>query len=391
MLHKKKFRLANIILAIFSVMVSYSTLVIGDYAVRKVASGSNSLILSESQNIIDKRKIEIDQPERLVARKAGFSSLIYPAIFDENENLIRLTNRLKIAPIGSQPNTKTYYCNEGYGLVRFTSDKYGLRNPNHKWDQPADTFFIGDSITHGACVEDAETIPAQYEDIVKKNILNLGSPANNPYHYAALAKIFIPIYQPKNIVLIFYPGDFGDFNNSNLYKFYVTQDQSLIYQNSSGKFQLPKKYNLLHKNKEWDAQNLEKHKPSTLFMILYTLRKHASLPFIRQIIFPKSILKKYFNPSAIAIKNTEELCEQYGCKLTVVYIPNSHFFDLNAYADYYENLLHAYAKSRSINFVSLTKKFDRGKNSKDYAPKGHHLSPFGYNKVAVAISNSLNY
>ena len=31
-------------------------------------------------------------------------------------------------PLGGKPNSKTYFCNEGYGLVKYQSDRFGFRN-----------------------------------------------------------------------------------------------------------------------------------------------------------------------------------------------------------------------------------------------------------------------
>ena len=43
-------------------------------------------------------------------------------------------NTPKIYPIGSIPLTKSYFCNEGYGLSTYTTDRFGLRNKDKKWE-----------------------------------------------------------------------------------------------------------------------------------------------------------------------------------------------------------------------------------------------------------------
>ena len=37
-------------------------------------------------------------------------------------------------PLGGKLNTNTYLCDEGYGLVKYKSDRFGLRNNDKKWD-----------------------------------------------------------------------------------------------------------------------------------------------------------------------------------------------------------------------------------------------------------------
>ena len=39
----------------------------------------------------------------------------------------------EIVPI-AQPNKNVYYCNEGYGMINFKTDRMGFRNNNSVWD-----------------------------------------------------------------------------------------------------------------------------------------------------------------------------------------------------------------------------------------------------------------
>ena len=69
--------------------------------------------------------------------------------------MVTSNNKLDFFPIGSLPYQDSYYCDEGYGLVTFETDRFGLRNKDEKWDNLFDQsniFVLGDSFTHGACV-----------------------------------------------------------------------------------------------------------------------------------------------------------------------------------------------------------------------------------------------
>ena len=64
-------------------------------------------------------------------------------------------NDIRFLPIGSLPLTNHYFCDEGYGLITYKSDRFGLRNDEVKWvniQKQENIFLIGDSFTHGACV-----------------------------------------------------------------------------------------------------------------------------------------------------------------------------------------------------------------------------------------------
>ena len=49
--------------------------------------------------------------------------------------------------------TNFILCSEGYGIKKFTTDRFGFRNPDYLWDQNIDTVIIGDSFVEGQCVD----------------------------------------------------------------------------------------------------------------------------------------------------------------------------------------------------------------------------------------------
>ena len=53
-------------------------------------------------------------------------------VFISNKNLKEFAEKLEIIPVNGQPNSKVYYCNEGYGLIKYKTDKFGFRNKNDK-------------------------------------------------------------------------------------------------------------------------------------------------------------------------------------------------------------------------------------------------------------------
>ena len=136
-----------------------------------------------------------------------------PVIFPSKVREQFLNN--SIYPIGGLPNTKNYYCNEGYGLVQFESDDFGLRNPNQIWTKKnlsLPKLLIGDSFAYGACVDDKYTIAGNLrKSFENKNILNLAMGGNSPYEYLASLNKFAKIisYNQNNdyIVMIIFNND----------------------------------------------------------------------------------------------------------------------------------------------------------------------------------------
>ena len=102
------------------------------------------------ETIERKRQIDVDYPAKIKSVVNGFFPLYYP----EATRKHFLGSRHY--PVGTLPHTQTFYCNEGYGLISYKSDRFGLRNNEEDWDKiriRGATFFVGDSFTHGACVE----------------------------------------------------------------------------------------------------------------------------------------------------------------------------------------------------------------------------------------------
>ena len=112
--------------------------------------------------------------------------------------------------MSAQPNDDVYYCNEGYGMISFKTDRAGFRNNDKVWDRVSsdeNILFIGDSYTQGACVQEDETISSYFKDL---NSINLGLDGNMPYIYTVLSKLYIPKIKPKYVIQIFHLNDDND-------------------------------------------------------------------------------------------------------------------------------------------------------------------------------------
>ena len=157
------------------------------------------------------RRKEVDIPEREKAKKLNYKFLMYPDFIANNQKTFRIFNKNKFYPLATQPNTKTYYCNEGYGLIKYNSDRFGFRNEDNNWDRDIDTFLIGDSFIHGACVNNKYTISSKLSNLTRRNIINLGTSRNGIDDYYALLKFQSEIRQRKRVkgktIVFFYAND----------------------------------------------------------------------------------------------------------------------------------------------------------------------------------------
>jgi len=122
-------------------------------------------------------------------------------------------NSKKIHSLSGVSNSPTVFCNEnGYYSIA-NSDRYGFNNPDDEWKSNTFEFvFVGDSFTHGYCVNRPNDIPSIIRDLSNKPTLNLGYGRNGPLIEYAVLREYLP-KKTKNIVFMYYGGN--DLENLN--------------------------------------------------------------------------------------------------------------------------------------------------------------------------------
>ncbi|MBI4283290.1 MAG: SGNH/GDSL hydrolase family protein [Chloroflexi bacterium] len=137
--------------------------------------------------------------------------VIYPEIFIESDGL---DGRLKrLYPLASVSEKTIVYCPEGGEYVIQKSDEHGFNNPEglHKAGE-VDVVLLGDSFTHGACVNPGEDVAGQ----LRKNgrrVLNLGSGGSGPLIELATLKEYAEPLRPKVVLWLYYENDLTDLLN----------------------------------------------------------------------------------------------------------------------------------------------------------------------------------
>ena len=109
--------------------------------------------------------------------------------------------------LGGISRSKTIYCNENGYYSIYQSDRYGFNNPDEEWDSNnIEYLLVGDSFTHGACVNRPDDIASVLRNVSKKNVLNLGNDGNGPLlEYATLREYLSP--GVKKILWLYYEND----------------------------------------------------------------------------------------------------------------------------------------------------------------------------------------
>lgn len=392
----------------FIALFLYGLLVISDVIVHKYIdhiNNKNIANINEAKIIEAARETEEDSAFIADAKSNGYTSLYYPDLFGKVERWNNLIHEYSIAPLAPPPHTNIYYCNEGYGQVRYQSDQYGFRNLDSAWDiVTPDALIIGDSYVQGACVNNNDTISANLDNLGYTSI-NLGTGGNSPVHYAAIAKTFTKVKPPRYLVLVFYPNDYVEYEDQDIYNeiFFHTDVEYFdpVIKNASGNPALSSNLLALYQaSNAMLASPLVESPPAPVRKFKATTNSHPAkaiseaplannhfkLDHLKSLglsMWQRSQLKLPYG-SQLAIDTAISECKKYHCQPIVVYIPNSQFWRPDARASTFNELLKKYSKKSGVDFVDTTDAIT-AMGRKAYAAKGPHLSPDGYRLVAARI------
>ena len=118
----------NFTLLSVSIIFCFCVLVVGDWFLSRQINQAleNQMENSEATKIEETRAKNEDIPQRAELISEGFLPIIYPSYMDRLD--------VQFPLIAGLPLAKTYYCNAGYGLVKYQSDRFGFRNIDTMWD-----------------------------------------------------------------------------------------------------------------------------------------------------------------------------------------------------------------------------------------------------------------
>tara|TARA_B110000967_G_C18894875_1_gene569858 strand:- start:1882 stop:3054 length:1173 start_codon:yes stop_codon:yes gene_type:complete len=375
-------------LSIF-VLVFYICIIITDWVLKKY----NFRHLSEASKI-KVEMLDINMTKKIEAFKEGIKFTLYPINSEKLNN--DLKNKYSILPISSLINQNSYLCDEGYGLIKYKTDKYGFRNNNEIYEKDIDLMLIGDSFIHGSCVDDKYTI----SNILSKdsNVINLGIGSSNPTHYQIIIKNFLEVIKPKKIIVFIYSNDY-EYNKNSTYEKMIVNNRNILKKDINNNFVFSKEYlknlNLIsdfyEKNITVAEKYYDKQKELTKFWTekINTVIYHLKLTEIK-----KTISTIYKINQKLIPKNTKRLINfveknctnEINCEYFFVYIPASDYWDYDYRGKIYGNNVIDYLKKKDIKFIDLTNSLNL---IEDYAPKGIHFSIQGNKKVSKIINNFL--
>ena len=302
-----------------------------------------------------------------------------------------------IFPLSGISNSETIHCNENGYFSIYQSDRYGFNNPDEEWDsKKIEYLLIGDSFTHGSCVNRPNDIASVLRTLSNKSTLNLGYGGNGPLiEYASLREYFKS--DIKKVLWIYCESNdlydlIDERKNESLLKYLNFKDHS---QNLKDRQNVVD--DLLKKNFRTELKNQLKTEQSKIQdqMKKDNKLKYKILKFIRLDRTKKIFEKKDTNYEDIIFKEFEKILKLSfnfskvnNSKFIFVYIPEYRRYSSEKYSDKNYNKVLSIVKKLDIDLIDMRKVFDNEANPKVFFPFQHfawHYNEEGYKKVAETI------
>ena len=299
--------------------------------------------------------------------------------------LINFYPNYSIMPLSGMSNSKTVFCNESGYYSIYQSDRYGFNNPDKEWDsKEIEYLLVGDSFTHGACVNRPDDIASVLRNISNKPALNLGWSANGPLiQFATLKEYLLP--SVDKVIWVFYEGnDFDDLKNEMKNKKLDRYYKDFNY-----------KQNLLLKQKEIDE--LVKTKINEAVDPKNTIKSFIFLRNFRNFLTTHLSLKNQnnfeTNPKKIdlstdfvnILKYTKKLVNKNNSELYFVFIPTDLGVGLTKDDTLYK-MIEKKVRELDINFIDIKSVLENEEDVKKFIPLGGgHFNSKGYQKIAETI------
>ena len=372
----KKENRNKILLLIFSLIIS---LYIIEAFLTHIEDKRLIAILKNFESNKNTKDFNLDKRSRLEFYKDR-SKINKDIVLSVTPNMLTAEKNLNLYPLSGISNRETIMCNENGYYSIYNSDRYGFNNPDYEWDSKfIDYLFIGDSYTHGACVNPGENIPDHLRKISNKSVLNLGMGGNGTLIEYATLKEYADNKSIKNLILIFNLYDLKDIeiekNNFFLKKYF---DNENYLQNLKLKQKIIDEYLINFQNNK--MKQIETYKYNFLKLVETRSFIKKALAFNRIAKLDQNIDYKLFRE---ILKKIKHYTDTNNINFSIVYL-YQYGEDLN-HKEKIKNIL----KRLDINFIDTHEEIF--KNYEDMSELLSYYLPLHYNSNGYKLIADLIY
>ena len=394
----------SIIFIILSFLTFYINKKFKDYIIISTISFFITLYLFEIfltlKNPLDK-KIKIYEKETGKKYDTRSRFQLFNEIKKKNEDIkivvfpaTHLSETKKILPLSGVSNSETIFCNENGYYSIYNSDRYGFNNPDDEWDQKdIEYLLVGDSFTHGACVNRPNDIASELRTLSNKSVLNLGYTSNGPLLEYATLREYLDVNVKKILWIYFEDNDLNELKkelkDKILYKYFNDLNFSQNLKSKQKEIDIMINTTMedeIFKKKEFE-KNLGFKNFKKEFIQIIKIYKTRNIIFNQTIIKPQP---KANNDFKILLRLVNDLAIKNNSKLYFVYLP-----EYNRYLNDYDNSSYDSVKKivneLKIPFIDIDQEvFKKERNPLKLFPfkLNGHYNIAGYKKVSEVIYNN---
>ena len=383
----------SFLLIFFSIVTFFISYKIKEYMIIISFSLLISLYLFEGYLTVDLNdKYQLYEKETGKKWDKRLPYEIYDDLKKENNEIV-ITARATLHENKNNPifsiagisNSKTIHCNENGYYSIYQSDRYGFNNPDIEWDSNQIEFLlVGDSYTHGSCVNRPNDIGSVLRTLSNKSVLNLGYRGNGPLvEYITLREYLTP--KVKKVLWIFSANDLYNLENemnAEILKNYLN-DISFTQNLRLKQKEIDTNLKIFLKSYEERLKKLEKKSILKEFIKIYNIRNLILKKEEEAAAAPTEEFKK-------VIRLAKDLTKKNNSKLYFVYLPGYARYvnkvDINKTYISVKNI----TEELGIPFIDIHKEvFENKENLLDFFPfeQNGHYNINGYSKVGQTIYN----
>ena len=281
-------------------------------------------------------------------------------------------------------NVPTLACNENGYYSIYISDRYGFNNPDIEWNsREIEYFLVGDSFTHGACVNRPDDISSVLRNVSAKTVLNLGYGGNGPLiEYATLREYLTP--NVKKVLWLYFEGnDLNDLDKElkneilNKYLKNTNFSQNLKYKQD--------KVNKLGRSFLEEEVKRKETQSIILDNIIIKFIKLSNSRRILQYADPKFENAK-LEELKIILNLANELVKKNNSQLFFIYLPSFQRYEMKNPDSLLKKNIEKIINNLNIPFIDIDNEVFKKENHLNmFASFDSHYNVTGYKKIALKI------
>jgi hypothetical protein len=306
-------------------------------------------------------------------------------------------DNVDIFPLAGISNAITVNCNESGKFSRYQSDRQGFNNPDTELNaKEFEYILVGDSFTHGSCVNRPNDIASVLRDLTGAPVLNLGYTSNGPLIEYATLREYLP-KTVKTVLWLYFEGNdqqelVSEFDDARLMMYLEDEKykQNLISRQSEIDHLLRlviERQSTLHEENKSKKIEQEEKQTSISFK---TIKQFLKLTRVRLVLVPPIPRNSISDEFKMVMRRAVALTEANNAKLVFVFLPEYWRYKLNYPSGTYDDLTD-FINQLGLGFVDIHKEvFEKKEDPLSLFPLRNpgHYTEEGYRLVAEAIFHS---